>query len=266
MTEEVIAEAPAEEVIQESAAQPTEDSTAEPEQEQKPESKPEKTFTQEELDAIVKKRLAKEERRVTRLAQAEAENRMLRKQLEQQAPEPEQSGGKPQPSQFNDYESYIEALTDWKTDQKMHDLRQESEAKQRQRAEAERAEHVQTKLAAASSKYDDFEEVALDPNLPISQAMAEVIAESEIGGDLAYYLGSHRDEAMRIAKLSPVQQMRELVTLEAKISQPQVVKSSAPKPITPINTTKSTATGLSDEISMDEWVKRRNAQVFKPRR
>ena len=85
MQEEVIAEAPAEEVIPESAAQPTE-TTAESEQETKPESK-EKDFTQEELDSIVQKRLAKESRRIAKLAEVEAENRMLKQQMEQARPE-----------------------------------------------------------------------------------------------------------------------------------------------------------------------------------
>lgn len=264
MENEVIAEAPAEEVIPESAA-PTEESTAEPEQEQQPESKANKTFTQEELDEIVKKRLAKESRRISKLAEAEAENRMLRKQLERNEPKQEEPQGKPTPSQYQDYESYIEALTDWKTDQKLSGLRAETEAQQRNREAADRAAQVQSKLNAVADKYEDFEEVALDPSVPITQAMAETIADSDMGGDLAYYLGSHRDEAARISRLSPVQQVREITKLEAKLSAPQVTKSSAPKPITPISTSKAPLTGLSDDLPVDEWLKRRDSQVFKKR-
>ena len=45
------------------------------------ESKPVKTFTQEELDSIVAKRLAKEQRKLTRQAELEVENRLLREQV-----------------------------------------------------------------------------------------------------------------------------------------------------------------------------------------
>ena len=146
MQEEVIAEAPAEEVIPESAAQPTE-TTAESEQETKPESK-EKTFTQEELDSIVQKRLAKESRRIAKLAEVEAENRMLKQQMEQARPRQEEPSGKPVPSQFQDYESYIEAVAEWKADQKLATIRAESEAQQRQREAQERASKVQQNSAA----------------------------------------------------------------------------------------------------------------------
>lgn len=263
MTEEVIAEAPAEEVLE--SAAPSEESTAEPEQESKPEDKAEKTFTQSELDEIVRKRLAKESRRITKLAEAEAENRMLRQQIEsRQAPQPDTSG-KPQPSQFQDYESFVEALTEWKTDQKLASIRQETLAQQQAREARERAEQVHKKLSSAADKYEDFEEVALDPSVPISQHMAEAIAESDMGGDLAYYLGTHRTEAEKISRMSPVQQVRELVKLEAKLSEPPVVKSSAPKPISPIGTNKAPTTGLNDDLPVDEWLKRREAEVFKRR-
>lgn len=266
MENEVIAEASAEEAIAlENAAQPTEESTAESEQETKPESKAEKTFTQEELDEIVKKRLAKESRRVTRLAELEAENRMLKQQRERQEPAKDEASGKPVPAQFQDYESYIEALTDWKTDQKLSGLRQETETQQRNREAAERAEKVQSKLSGAAEKYEDFEEVALDPTVPITQAMAETIADSDMGGDLAYYLGIHRDEAARISRLTPVQQVREITRLEAKLATPQVTKSSAPKPISPISANKAPVTGLADDLPVDEWLKRREAQVYKKR-
>lgn len=261
MQEEVIAEAPAEEVIPESAAQPTE-TTAESEQETKPESK-EKTFTQEELDSIVQKRLAKESRRIAKLAEVEAENRMLKQQMEQARPRQEEPSGKPVPSQFQDYESYIEAVAEWKADQKLATIRAESEAQQRQREAQERASKVQQKLSGAASKYEDFEEVALDPSVPITQHMAEAIADSDMGGDVAYYLGTHRDEAHRIASLSPVQQVRELTKLETKLSATQVAKTNAPKPISPVNTNKQPSNGLSDDLSPDEWLKRRNAQVYK---
>lgn len=261
MQEEVIAEAPAEETIPESAAQPTE-TTAESEQETKPESK-EKTFTQEELDSIVQKRLAKESRRIAKLAEVEAENRMLKQQMEQARPRQEEPSGKPVPSQFQDYESYIEAVAEWKADQKLATIRAESEAQQRQREAQERASKVQQKLSGAASKYEDFEEVALDPSVPITQHMAEAIADSDMGGDVAYYLGTHRDEAHRIASLSPVQQVRELTKLETKLSATQVAKTNAPKPISPVNTNKQPSNGLSDDLPIDEWLKRRNAQVYK---
>jgi len=42
---------------------------------------------------------------------------------------------------------------------------------------------------AARDKYDDFEQVAYNPNLPITDAMAMAIQASDIGPDVIYHLG-----------------------------------------------------------------------------
>jgi hypothetical protein len=243
-------------------AQP--DSTPESVPDEAQAEKQTKTFTQDELDAIVKKRLAKESRRIERVAALEAENRMLRERM--QPPPQERTGqppsGAPRPEQFQDYESYVEALTDWKVDQKLEAQRQMSA---RERAEHEaraQAKQVREKLSAASSKYEDFEDVALAPDTPITQAMAHAILESDVSADLAYYLGSHTDEAARIAQMSPVGQVRALAKLEEKLTA-SAPTSKAPKPISPIGGKTSPRDGLADDLPIDEWMKRRNAQLRK---
>ena len=85
----------------------------------------------------------------------------------------------------------------------------------------------------ARGRYNDFEQVAYNPNLPITAAMAETIQSSEIGPDMAYYLGVNPKEADRISKLAPFVQAKELGRLEAKLlSEPATKRvSSAPDPI-----------------------------------
>ena len=246
------------------------ESTAEQNQEplnedQKPEEA-QKTFTQEELDKIVQKRIAKEQRRIERLATAEAENRMLREQMQrpQQAAQDE-AGGMPQPEGFKTYEDYIAALTDWKVDQRLSGIREESAKSAQQREAEQQARTVRERMEQAAQKHDDFEEVALNPNVPITKFMADAIGESDLGGDVAYYLGSNIAEAKRIANLSPIGQVKAIAQIEAKLSQPQAVVSKAPKPISPLSANKGAVTGLSDELPMDEWLKRRNAEVRRRR-
>jgi hypothetical protein len=48
--------------------------------------------------------------------------------------------------------------------------------------------------------------------------MAETIKSSDIGPDLAYWLGSNPKEADRISRLSPLLQAREIGKIEAKIT------------------------------------------------
>lgn len=266
MSEEVIAESASADVqTVETSATSTDTTAGQVEQAvekttEQPEAKSERTFSQKELDEIVQKRLAKEQRRIERFAAAEAELRLLKEQMQrQQQPSETAPQGKPVPQQFADYESYVEALADWKAEQRLTQFREETLAQQRQREAAEKAAQVKTKLSTAASKYADFEEVALSPEVPITQHMAEAIAESDIGGDVAYYLGSNLAEAQRIASLSPAAQIRELVKLEAKLSAPApVVTTKAPPPITPVGQ-KATVAKDPGRMSDAEYAKWRKS-------
>ena len=93
----------------------------------------------------------------------------------------------------------------------------------------------------ARSKYDDFEQVAYNPKLPVTNVMAETIQSSEIGPELAYYLGSNPKEAERISRMTPLSQAKEIGKIEAKlVSAPPVKKTtSAPAPISPVTARSS---------------------------
>ena len=90
-------------------------------------------------------------------------------------------------------------------------------------------------------KYDDYDEVAHAQDLPLTSAMAAAIMESEVGQEIAYYLGSHREDAERISKLTAASQIRELGKIEAKFSDSETpatkktaVASRAPAPGKPV--------------------------------
>jgi len=231
MTEEVevVAEIPAPEQVA-TAAPETEVTTPEV-----------KTFTQEELDAAIGKRLAREQRKWERDHQAAP------------APAPVTA---PTADQFESVEAYAEALAERKAEEK---LTQREQARQH----AEILETYHDKEEEARAKYDDFEQVAYNPSLRITEVMAQTIQASEVGPDVAYYLGSNPKEADRISRLAPFLQAKEIGKLEAKLaSEPPVKKvSSAPAPITPIKG-KGAAPAVYDttdprsikSMSTSEWI------------
>ena len=71
--------------------------------------------------------------------------------------------------------------------------------------------------------------------------MAETIQSSEIGPDLAYYLGSNPKEADRISRMSALAQAKEIGKIEAKLASNPPVKrtTSAPAPISPVTARSS---------------------------
>ncbi len=202
-------------------AAPEQEVTATPVVEvESPEAKPveaTKTFTQEELDAAIGKRLAREQRK------------WEREQASKVLTQPQAPAEPPKVEQFETTEAYAEALANRKVEELL--LQRET---MRQQAEATEAYHDREE--EARSKYDDFEQVAYNPRLPITSAMAETIRSSEMGPDLAYYLGSNPKEADRISRLSPFIQAKELGRIEAKlVSEPPTKRtSSAPAPIAPV--------------------------------
>lgn len=253
MEEEVVA--PVTEVAPEAATHQQE-VTADLVEESKPEVKPERTFTQKELDEILQKRLAKESRKIERYSRAEAELRLLKEQMQ---PKQEPANlGEPKREQFQDYESYIDALTDFKVEQKLKGHQERSAQESQMRAQREHEEILAANISKAADKYDDFNDVVTNRNLPITFAMRDAMGESELGGDIAYYLGSNVQEAAQIARLSPIAQVKAILALEAKLRTPKKVTTDAPEPIKPsggnAKVTKSPADMTDKEFS--EWRKK----------
>lgn len=212
------------------------------------ESQPVKTFTQEELDAAIGKRLAREQRKWEREQQ--------RKAVETQTVTSAPSANLPPVDQFESPEAYAQALAYQKAEEL---LAQREQAKQ----QAALLESYHEKEEQARDKYDDFEQVAYNPNLRITDVMAQTIQASDIGPDVAYFLGANPKEADRISRLSPYLQAKEIGKIEAKLSDnpPAKKTTSAPAPIAPVTarSTGGTAYDTTDpratkNMSVSEWI------------
>jgi len=206
-----------------------------------------KSFTQEELDAIVGKRLAREQRKWER----EQAQRTV----------PTAPSELPPPDQFDSVETYAKAYAE--------QMLREREV-QKQRSEYVEAYHDREE--DARGKYDDFEQVAYNPNLRITTVMAETIQTSDVGPDVAYYLGSNPKEADRISRLPPILQAKEIGKIEATlVSNPPVKKSSsAPTPISPVTARSSGAPAFDTTdprsiktMTTSEWIAAERARQIK---
>jgi hypothetical protein len=220
MTEEVQA-------LAEVDSAPTTDVTATPEvadsTPEVAETQAAKTFSQEELDAAIGKRLAREQRKWEReQAQRQSEQQTLRAAPTATA------------DQFESPEAYADALAY----QKAEELIAKREAAKQHSQVLESYHDLEEE---ARNKYDDFAQVAYNPKLPVTDVMAETIQSSEIGPELAYYLGSNPKEAERISRMTPLSQAKEIGKIEAKlVSAPPVKKTtSAPAPISPVTARSS---------------------------
>ena len=213
-----------------------------------------KTFTQEDLDAAIGKRLAREQRKWEReQAQRQVETQVLKAPAVQSA------------DQFATTEAYAEALAL----QKAEELVAKRDAAKQQ---SQVLESYHEKEEEARGKYDDFEQVAYNPKLTITGVMAETIQSSDVGPEIAYYLGSNPKDADRISRMSPLAQAKEIGKIEAKLaSDPPVRKTtSAPAPISPVTARASGAPAFdttdprsTKTMTTSQWIEAERARQMK---
>lgn len=231
--------------------------------EPKPETPPAKTYTQEDFDRVIARERHRAEKRAERQgyerAMREAAERRLQ-ELQAPAPVAPSGDGRPTQDQFQTFDAYMEALTDWKVEQKIQGVGRKA-SEERAQFEAQRqAEEVRSKLAPAAEKYEDFEDVVLRDDLPITRDMAEAILElGNAGHDVAYHLGTHPKEAARIAGLGRIAQIKEIDKIAATLNKPPE-PTKAPAPIVPNAGTASVEKRLED-ADYDEFVKIRRKQI-----
>lgn len=216
-----------------------------------------KTFTQEEYERGIQKERAKAERRV-------------RREMETRQQEAQRPANQSQPvfDDFNgDAAAFVEALSDWKADQKLVQREQQTYQQTTVASYEDRVEK------ARDTQYPDYDDVVGKPyeegGPAISPLMGDAIMTEANGIDVAYYLGKNVKESVRIAKLPPLQQAVEIGKLAVKLANeapPTKKVSSAPSPIRPVGS-NSAAPSINPldprstkAMTPKQWIDARNAQ------
>jgi hypothetical protein len=195
----------------------------------------------------------------------QAELEVARKQVPQAEEPRKPAEGAPKPDQFKSYEEFLEARAEWKAEQKVGAILGElRENAQRQAGQAEQQKlqaQWEKRVSDAMTTYDDFEEVALSPEVPISEPMMNAILRSPKGADVAYHLGKNHDLAAQIAVLDPVSAAIRIGELAATVTKPPAKKATdAPAPINPVGgraTTNKDPSRMTDA----EFAKWRREQI-----
>lgn len=242
----------------------------------KPDAKPDATPEEVTPEQAAKRDGRRFERKLDKAyrqrAEAQARAEILEKRLAEleknAAPKPPQEG-EPRLEQFDfDPEKYAAAKAEFAKTQATKEYEAKQKTESQKQAHQKLVSGWEEKAERGADKYDDWQEKVgeIQPNTPWSAALME----AENGDDIAHYLGSNPKEAMRIAQLPPLSQVREIGKLEAKfLSEPVKPKapSKAPAPIAPLQGTgNSASTEPTEEDSMKEWIVKRNRQVHGRRR
>jgi len=212
------------------------------------ESQAEKTFTQKELDDILEKKTAKLQR--IRDTERNKRQELERELAKVSVPKDE---GRPNPANYDDVERYASDVASW-------ELGKRDRIEQAAKTQVTRSD-FETKAAelhAELADMPDFDEAKWN-KLPISDAMAKAIVQSDMGEKVAKHLYSNPSEADRIAHLSQERQLAEIGKLEERLSSAPKV-SKAPAPINPIGKGNAVSTKSPENMSMAEYIEHRKKQ------
>lgn len=261
MTQEEQVETPANAatapVVEAEPATAPESEGAEPEKETSPDEKPKpKGGFQRRIDELTRNWRESERR----LDEAMS---MLRQQATPQAVTP---SGPPTLEQFGYDEAKFQTAM---TEHVKRVSREEAVAafqEQQQKVQHEtRLKTFRERESEFANSVEGYFDKVYDPSLPMSPSVVELIAESDIGPRVAYYLADNPDVARKIASMTPTQSAREFGKLEVKLSNAAPVKavSKAPPPPPKIDATEPEVEKDPDKMSTTEWLKWREKSLRK---
>lgn len=226
------------------------DSKAEPE----PDEKPKRSRAQERIQQLstrakdAEARAKEAERRATR-----AEKRLADLNADEPNPDSYALG--------EDDPRFIADLAVYKTtqsgksehEQDAQEAKADQEAAQKEAAQARQATFNERAEEFRKSA-DDFDAVVFNPQNSISPLMGEMIMESEVGPQIAYYLGKNPREAGQIANLESEREVaRHFGRIEADIQAPAPKKiTAAPTPIKPTATGGGHNSLSPSEMTVDD--------------
>jgi chromosome segregation ATPase len=244
-----------------------------PEGQQQPKKKP-------LVEELVRTRHERNEAR-TEADQLRAELEELRQQMQanQAMPAPKEMDPKPERSQFVSDGDYLEALTDWKTDQKLAERQQAEQQARVEATQQQLADNWAKRLEAAKTDLADFDEVVGKSEIDLPNHLYVAIVESDMGPQLAYYLAQNPSEARLLKGMSQTAALRMLGKLEDQLEkasakpdeqpatgaekkpEPAVEKSKAPPPIEPLTGASGPVEKPTSQMTYAEYKAYRQAQI-----
>ena len=180
--------------------------------------------------------------------------------------------GRPKGDDFDTHTEFVEALTDWRIEQR--DTKKANESRDSQlKSEHETLTKSHTdKVNEFKKDHDDFEEVMEEvADFAVSATIEHVILSSDVGPAIMYELAKDKKELERINKLSPLFAARELGKIEARVQRSsdsdeklEIKTTKTPAPIKPVGTSGSGSKkrSISDpEIPQVEYEALRREQM-----
>lgn len=170
---------------------------------------------------------------------------------------------KPKIEDFATDTDFMEALTDWKLDQRELAKQKPAAKPAATNQPPPMPQYVTDGLKemneAGMLKYDDFSEVINEKSLPFTAEIVAALVMQENSEDLFYHLASNPEELKAIANKSGFQAAKEVYKLHENIKKGTTKLTQAPNPISPLSGGNGGKVPL-DDLPVKDWIKRRNKE------
>jgi hypothetical protein len=278
--------------VKEAEVQPKEGEEPEQLEAEQAEKKPKSAF-QKRIDKLVRERgeATKEveelKARLLKLEQGTNGHKAEEPPKKEEQSAVPQTPPKPEQKDFQTYEEWIEALSDWKVDRKLEAQRAATKAEQdKQAAETAQKQALsayEERLNEARERYEDFDDVAFR-KIDLYEGVAAIIRDHPNGADLQYYLGRNPKVAKELMEVpvhvamaragaiaeqlgrteeqEPTSERIEKEAAEEKPNAftPRRAQSAAPAPIRPVGGSATKSSVPIDELPYGEFRKLRDQQ------
>lgn len=166
-----------------------------------------------------------------------------------------------------DEDAYRAYTLNTATDAARAAAREEARRWQSKQVAEARAEVFKAREAEFAATQTDYDKVAHNPDLKISNEMAQIIRESDDGPAVAYHLGKNPSLAEKLSAMSPLQAAREMGRIEATIAADRKAAvravSKAPPPTPKLEGASAQVDRDPDKMSTKDWLKWREKQLAK---
>lgn len=165
-----------------------------------------------------------------------------------------------------DDEKHRVEVAKWAAKQEIKALQAEENKNRQQYQQQEQRQAFKQAVDGVNEKgareFADYSTVVLNnPAIVVTETMAAILAQTDNGHKIAYYLGNNPGESHRIASLPDILQGVELGRLETRLNSVQKKTTTAPPPIKPVSAAPMGNNEPDSTKNPEAWAKWEAARV-----
>ena len=154
---------------------------------------------EEYADAMRREKIAAERR----AAELERELNAAKAEKPQKTEAPQE----PNRDNFKTEKEYLDAMVDWRVDQKFAAREAEQREAQARARQESIIEGAKARIAEAKAKVEDWEDTVMSADVLVPPMVMAYIQKSPMIAELTYYLAKHPSEVEKLQKLDPDEQL-----------------------------------------------------------